>query len=118
MNWFHYAVKYRHIAFNIELISLPNTRKKTDIMLGISAITRFIKIQKGINLHALWLQWLHEKEIRWTKPQPKIQTQTKEINLTHIEKEYRDFVRFLYATGLRTGEAIKAFDEHEQLCKD
>jgi len=117
-NWLSYAVKYHEYAFNSELAALPNTRKKIDIMLSISALTRFIKVQQGINLHKLWLTWLSEKEIHWVKTQPKIQTEAKDVSLEKIPEDYHEYVLFMYTTGLRTGEAIQVFNEHNIWCKN
>ncbi len=117
-NMYRYATKYHTLAFSQELMQMPATRKKLGIMQSISLLTRYIKITTGINLHRVWLEWLKEKEVCWSHPQPKLQTQAKEFTLTNIPVRYHDFVLFMYVTGLRTLESIKAYNDHDKYCKD
>jgi len=45
-------------------------------------------------------------------------TQAKGVNLFNVDPKYHDFVLFMYTTGLRTGEAIKAFNDHSTYCNN
>jgi hypothetical protein len=47
-----------------------------------------------------------------------MQTHAKELSLLQLPKRYHDFALFMYVTGLRTLEAVKAYNDHDNYCKD
>jgi len=118
--------KYHHYAFSEELVSMKPSRKRQDILKGISNITRYLDIKKDTEFHELWLKWLKKKEIRW-RMNPKTDTyllanqiRIEDVlkNIKSLPEKYKIFATFVLVSGLRTSEAIEAFNNHDKICKD
>ncbi len=126
MNLLRYAKHYAHLAFSDQLIIEPTCRKKVDILKSISNLTRYMDVKYDTYLHDEFTKWLKRKEIKWSS---KSRTNTYEIaktvkleqvlqKITELPYKYKIFCLFLLVTGLRTEEAIKAFNHHAELCRD
>ncbi|AFS83370.1 hypothetical protein NSED_07890 [Candidatus Nitrosopumilus sediminis] len=118
--------KYHHLAFSDELVSMKPSRKRQDILKGISNITRYLDIKKDTDFHELWLKWLKKKEIRW-RMNPKTDTyllanqiRMEDVlkNIRGLPEKYKIFATFVLVSGLRTSEAIEAFNNHDKICRE
>jgi len=118
--------KYYHFAFSDELVSMKPSRKRQDILKSISNITRYLDIKNDTDFHELWLKWLKKKEIRW-RMNPKTDTyllanqiKMEDIlkNIRKLPEKYKVFATFVLVSGLRTSEAIEAFNNHDKICCD
>ena len=89
-------------------------------------ICRFHDIKYDTDYHSKFSSWLKKKEIKWglqfnshnyyIANQITIEQILK--NLSSAPKKYRLFTLFVLTTGLRTEEAITAFNNHSKLCRD
>jgi heme-degrading monooxygenase HmoA len=121
-----YARKYGELGFNFKLVSYENTRKKNDILKSIANICRFIDVRYDTLLHESFKKWLKKKEIKWNiKPHSENYAIAKNLtmqdvvkNIEAIDHKIKDFAKFMLVTGLRTDEAIKAWNNHDKYCKD
>ena len=118
--------KYFHFAFSDELVSMKPSRKRQDILKGISNITRYLDIKNDTDFHELWLKWLKKKEIRW-RMNPKTDTyflanqiRIEDVlkNIRNLPEKYRIFATFVLVSGLRTSESIEAFNNHDKICRE
>ena len=95
-------------------------------MKGIANLTRFLDIINDTEFHEEFTKWLKKKEIKW-----RLNVNSKNYwmannitiekimeNLSKISREYQIFGLFVLVSGLRTGEAIDAFNNHEKICRD
>ena len=102
------------------------SRTKQDILKGIANLTRFLDIMNDTEFHEEFLKWLKKKEIKW-----RLEVRSKNYwmannitiekivdNLSKITTNYRIFGLFTLVSGLRTSEAIDAFNNHEKICRD
>ncbi len=89
-------------------------------------LCRFHDIKYDSDFHVKFTAWLKKKEIKWginsTRNNYHIASQ---ITLDNILKSldklpinYRIFGLFVLSTGLRTEEAIVAFNNHSKICRD
>ena len=123
---FRTTKKYYHLAFTQELVNLPNSRKKEDILKAISNLTRFYDIKYDTYLHEDFLKWVKRKELKWKTSQTSINHQVSEQvkledvleRISKLPEKYRIFTLFMLVSGLRTGESVKVFNEHSSLCND
>jgi intergrase/recombinase len=123
---FKSSKKNHHLAFSNELIFMKQSRKKLDILKGIANLTRFLDIINDTEFHEEFTKWLKKKEIKW-----RLNVNSKNYwmannisiekiveNLEKITKKYRIFGLFVLVSGLRTSEAIDAFNNHDKICRD
>ena len=105
---------------------MKQSRKKLDILKGIANLTRFLDIINDTEFHEEFTKWLKKKEIKW-----RLNVNSKNYwmannisiekiveNLEKITKKYRIFGLFVLVSGLRTSEAIDAFNNHDKICRD
>ena len=123
---FKFAKKYQNMAFSEELVAMNPTRKRQDVLKGIANITRYLDIINDTDFHEVLLKWLRKKEIRWGI---KAKTDTYILgnriklddviaNIRKLPQKYKIFATFVLVTGLRTSEAIEAFNNHDKLCDE
>lgn len=123
---FRLSKKYHQLPFTNDLVSMPPTRKKTDILRALSNLTRYLDIRHDTELHEQFTRWLKRKEIKWTT---KLTTDMYQISKTvkleqvlqtisNLPHKPKIFTTFVLVSGLRTGEAVKAFNHHAELCHD
>lgn len=119
-------MKFWQLGFNDELITMKQTRTKLEIMKALGNLTRFLDIMYDTNLHEEFLTWLKRKEIHWSIKSnldtyllgKKLDVNEIIKKLTTIPTRYQNFGLFVLVSGLRTSEAIKAFNNHDTLCND
>jgi intergrase/recombinase len=118
--------KFWQLGFNDELITMKQTRTKLEIMKALGNLTRFLDIMHDTNFHEEFLTWLKRKEIHWTV-KSNLDTyllgKRLDVNeiikkLTTIPTKYQNFGLFVLVSGLRTSEALQAFNNHDKLCCD
>jgi intergrase/recombinase len=118
--------RYHNFAFSDDLVSMKPSRKRQDILKGISNITRYLDIKNDTEFHELWLKWLKRKEIKW-RMNPKTDTyllanqiKMEDVlkNIRNLPEKYKLFAIFVLVSGLRTSEAIEAFNNHDKICRD
>ena len=118
--------KFWQLGFNDELITMKQTRTKLEIMKALGNLTRFLDIMYDTNLHEEFLTWLKRKEIHWSiKSNLDTYLIGKRLDVNEIIKKlntlptrYQNFGLFVLVSGLRTSEAIQAFNNHDKLCRD
>ena len=123
---FKSSKKNHHLAFSDELVFMEQSRKKLDVLKGIANLTRFLDIKNDTEFHEEFTKWLKKKEIKW-----RLNTNSKNYwmannvsieqiveNLKKIPEKYQIFGLFVLVSGLRTSEAIDAFNNHEKICRD
>jgi hypothetical protein len=89
-------------------------------------LTRYLDITNDTNLHEDYTTWLKRKEIHWTVRNnlntyalgKKLDINKIIVKLSNLPTRYRNFGFFVLVSGLRTSEAIKAFNNHDELCSD
>ena len=121
-----YAKKYGEMGFDFKLVSYPKIRKKNDILKSIANVCRFIDIRYDTVLHEAFKKWLKKKEIKWNvKSHSENYAIAKNLsipnvldNIEKINHKTSDFAKFVLITGLRTEEAIRAWNHHDDICKD
>ena len=118
--------KNHRFAFSNELVFMKQSRKKLDILKGIANLTRFLDIKNDTEFHDELTKWLKKKEIKW-----RLNVNSKNYwmannvsiekiigNLKKIPEKYQIFGLFVLVSGLRTSEAIDAFNNHNKICRD
>jgi len=124
---YDYSKKYENLLFSQKLVTMPNTRKKSDILKALANMTRFMDIQnENSNYHEEFTRWLKRKEIKWNTTKHsnnyhisnRISLETILENLNGLDTKYKLFGTFMLISGLRTGESIKALNNHSSLCHD
>ncbi len=123
---FKSSKKNHHLAFSNELVFMEQSRKKLDVLKGIANLTRFLDIKNDTEFHEEFTKWLKKKEIKW-----RLNVNSKNYwmannvsieqiieNLKKIPEKYKIFGLFVLVSGLRTSEAIDAFNNHEKICRD
>jgi len=105
---------------------MESSRTKVEILKALANLTRFLDLKYDTNLHEQFTLWMKRKCLHWScRPSYDNYQISKVIKLeTVIEKlrsirtKYKIFGLFVLCTGLRTTEAIKAFNNHSDLCQD
>lgn len=105
---------------------MEQSRKKLDVLKGIVNLTKFLDIKNDTEFHDEFTKWLKKKEMKW-----RLNVNSKNYwmannvtieniieNLSKIERKYQIFGLFVLVSGLRTSEAIDAFNNHEKICRD
>lgn len=105
---------------------MKQSRKKLDVLKGIANLTRFLDIINDTEFHEEFTKWLKKKEIKW-----RINVNSKNYwmannvsiekivrNIRKLPEKYQIFALFVLVSGLRTSEAIEAFNNHEKICHD
>jgi len=123
---FHYSQRYWEYAFSNSLLTVNNTRKKSDILKAIANLTRFLDIHNDTFFHEEFTRWLKRKEIKWginhSQNNYHISNNiTMESVLNNLKKQspnYKLFGTFVLVSGLRTEEARTAFNNHQNLCRN
>ena len=123
---FKYSKRYQNLAFSQEMLKVAETRKKADVLKSLANLTRFLDITYDTSFHEEFTRWIKRKEIKWN-------VRTKDDNyhiarqiplsliLGNIRKlphDYSVFGMFALVSGLRTGEAVNAFNNHSEICHD
>ena len=119
-----YAKKYGDLGFNYKLVIFPESRKKQDILKAIANLCHFIDILYDTILHTKFTQWIKQKGLKWTsnyrshnyEVAKKIIPEKIIQNIHSIDHKVGVFAKFVLVTGLRTEEALKAFNEHDKYC--
>lgn len=117
--------RVHHLAFSPELVMMEHTRRKEDILKAISNICRFLDIKHDTYLHDEFLRWLKRKEIKWKRAgsayanyslAESITVEQVVYNIGLLPYRYGLFSLFALVSGLRTEEAVAAFNGHEKIC--
>ncbi len=95
-------------------------------MKGLGNLTMFLDITNDTNLHEEFITWLKRKEIHWTVKNnldtyalgKKLDVDDVIKKLVNLPTRYKNFGFFVLVSGLRTSEAIKAFNNHDKLCQE
>lgn len=121
-----YAQKYGHLGFDFELITYPDSRKKKDIMSSIANLVKYIDLKDETILYEKWKSWTTSKNVSWKVhyDSQRNYERAKELplakvveSLNKVENDhYRDFAFFQLLSGLRTSEAVEAWNNHEKYC--
>ena len=83
-------------------------------------------IQYDTEYHDELLRWMKKKELKWNVTKNidnyyatnNLPLKTVLTNLNKSSWNYKIFGLFMLVSGLRTGEAINAFNNHSELCND
>ncbi|NWG08822.1 MAG: hypothetical protein HXX80_00665 [Nitrososphaerales archaeon] len=121
-----YAKKYYPLAFNDNLVSMPNNRKKGSILRAIALITRYLDVKNDVGLHDTFIRWLKRKEIKWKcdshtstyQIAKRIRLEDVISTLQGLREDIKIASTFALVTGLRTEEAMGAIASHDNLCQD
>lgn len=105
---------------------MKQTRTKLEIMKALENLTRFMDISNDTNVHEEFTAWLKRKEVHWTIKNnldtyalgKKLDVSVVVKKLREIPTRYQNFGLFVLVSGLRTSEAIRAFNNHDRLCHD
>ena len=119
-----YAKKYAHLGFTFDLVNFPESRKKKDIMKAIANLCRYFDMKYDTVLHDKWKQWLKQKEISWSSKKrqnsyeiaEKLNFEDVVNSINAVNDEYSLFAKYVLISGLRTEEAIHAFNHHDKVC--
>jgi len=103
-----------------------NGRKKQDYLKVMGNLCRYHDIKYDTNYHSQFTTWIKKKEIKWNpKSNRNNYHVAKQITLGDVlsslgklPPKYRIFGLFVLTTGLRTEEAIVAFNNHSRICRD
>jgi intergrase/recombinase len=123
---FKRAKQYYHLAFSKELVFWESTRKRQDILKCLAVFTRFLDLKNDTEFHYELLKWMKKKDLKWnstkkhntyrlTKIIP-VESVLERIN--QLPEKYKIFALFTLVSGLRTSEAITAFNNHDSLCSE
>ena len=123
---FKFSQRYHPLAFTDQLVTMQSSRTKLEILKAIANITRYFDIKNDTLLHEQFTSWLKRKEIQWTVKSTSNNYEIAQIldvdqivySLKKLLKRYSTFGLFMLVTGLRTSEAVKAFNEHSKLCNN
>ncbi|WP_157927602.1 integrase [Candidatus Nitrosotalea okcheonensis] len=121
-----YSLKYNDLAFTDDLISLESTRKKLDVLKAIANLTRYMDIRYDSYFHDEFTHWLKRKEIKWTTKSTvnnyslsnRIKLEDVLDSIKKLPYKHKIFSLFVLVSGLRTEEALRAFNNHTVLCND
>lgn len=122
-----YSRKYQNLLFSQDLVDMPASRKKSDILKALANLTRFLDIQNDESYyHEDFVKWMKRKEIKWNQTKQENNYQiSKKIslekilnNISGLEGKYKIFALFVLVSGLRTTEAIQAWNNHDKLCEN
>ncbi len=123
---FRLSQQHHDLAFSDALVSMAPSRQRADILKAISNLMRYIDIRYDTYLHEELTKWFKRKELKWAS---KSATNTYEIaksikleevlqRIAKLPYKYKIFTLFMLVSGLRTEEAIRAFNNHERLCNN
>lgn len=123
----NHAKKYYDYFLSPDVIHFT-ARKKIDVIKSISQICRCLDSQLStVYFHDLHLRYLKSKNIGWTAP-TEYTTRVKLALLKQypvqkifelfstLDPKYSLFCKFMFITGLRSSEAIRAINDHDSFC--
>jgi intergrase/recombinase len=121
-----YAKNYYSLGFSNDLVLMPNSRKKGEIIKAIALICRHIDITHDTDLHNAFTNWLKRKEIKWAYgSEASLYEMAKRVKLEDIistlqglREDIKIASTFALVSGLRTEESIRAIAMHDDLCQD
>jgi|APSaa5957512535_1039671.scaffolds.fasta_scaffold24918_1 hypothetical protein len=123
---FKRAKQYHKLAFSKELIFMESTRKRQDILKCLALFTRFLDLKYDTEYHYELLKWMKKKDLKWNSAKKVDTYQLAKIipiesvleRINQLSEKYKIFGLFMLASGLRTSEAIMAFNNHSSLCSN
>ena len=105
---------------------MESTRKRQDILKCLALFTRYLDLKNDTEFHYELLKWMKKKDLKWNSARKQdtyklakiipIETVLERIN--GLQEKYKTFALFMLVSGLRTSEAIKAFNNHSSLCSE
>ena len=118
------AKKYGHLGFSYDLVVFADNRTRRNIMKAISNLCHFFDIQYDTILHEKWTQWIRHKKLSWKHNSrsnsfcllKKVSTDAIIAQVRNKNSPYQDFIQFVLVSGLRSSEAVRAWNEHEKIC--
>ena len=117
-----------------EIVNYPKCRKKQSVMNCISKLCQYFDYTYSTEFQAEWIKFLHQKRQTWAVASVNVTPKTKfNIYKNWSKKKFLDncsklgqtkksnlkfstWVKFVYTTGLRPDEAMRAFNEHDEIC--
>jgi len=123
---FKRAKQYHHLAFSKELVFWESTRKRQDILKCLVLFTRFLDLKNDTEFHYELLRWMKKKDLKWNSAKKQNTYQLAKIipiesvleRINQLPEKYKIFGLFTLTSGLRTSEAIMAFNNHSSLCSN
>jgi len=123
---FKKAKQYHHLAFSKELVFMESTRKRQDILKCLALFTRFLDLKYDTEYHYELLKWMKKKDLKWNSARKQDTYQLAKIipvesvleRINQLPEKYKIFGLFVLVSGLRTSEAIMAFNNHSSLCNE
>jgi hypothetical protein len=123
---FKKAKEYHHLAFSKELVFWESTRKRQDILKCLAVFTRFLDLKNDTEFHYELLKWMKKKDLKWNSVRKQNTYKLAKIipvesvleRINQLPEKYKIFALFTLVSGLRTSEAIMAFNNHDSLCSD
>ena len=123
---FKKAKQYHHLAFSKELVFMESTRKRQDILKCLALFTRFLDLKYDSEFHYELLKWMKKKDLKWNSARKQNTYQLAKIipvesvleRINQLPEKYKTFGLFMLVSGLRTSEAIMAFNNHSSLCSN
>ncbi len=105
---------------------MESNRTRVEILKAIANLSRYLDIRNDTNLHEEFTRWLKRKEIHWNTRRnfdnyylaKKLDIKEIVRKLSSLPLRYRNFGLFVLVSGLRTSEALRAFNDHSELCND
>jgi len=121
---FKRAKQHYHLAFSKELVFMDSTRKRQDILKCLALFTRFLDLKNDTEFHYELLKWMKKKDLKWNSARKQNTYQLTKIipvesvldRINQLPEKYKNFGLFMLVSGLRTSEAIMAFNNHSSLC--
>ena len=120
------AKEHYKLAFTQELVFMESSRKRQDILKCLALFTRFLDLKNDTEYHYELLKWMKKKDLKWNSARKQDTYKLAKIipiesvleRISQLPEKYKVFGLFMLVSGLRTSEAIKAFNNHSSLCND
>ncbi|OLC94166.1 MAG: hypothetical protein AUI92_01335, partial [Thaumarchaeota archaeon 13_1_40CM_3_38_6] len=118
--------RFYHLAFTDQLVTMKANRTRLEILKAIGNLTRYLDIKNDTSLHDEYIHWMKRKEIKWSvSAYTNNYESAKNLDINYVveslkklPRRYAIFGLFTLVTGLRSSEAVKAFNNHSDLCND
>jgi len=114
------------LIFTDKFVIEQSDRKKQEQLRVMGNLCRFCDIKYDTDLHPKFTSWLRKKEIRWGgNPRKNTYHIANQMSLNEVitslrklPPKYKIFGLFVLVSGLRTEEALTAFNNHDKLCQN
>ncbi len=114
------------LIFTEQFVIDTNNRNKQELLRVMGNVCRFCDIKHDTDFHPEFTSWLKKKEIRWSgNTRRNTYHIAKQMSLEQVisslrklPPKFKIFGLFVLVSGLRTEEALTAFNNHDKLCQN